>query len=129
MVQTRYKRPYSLVFYLALLFGLFTAYLVLVFTVGLLWWTWLIFAAMLVVGALGTIFDPAGIQHTRHLEDGTEVRVKRPLIGLKNCETRYGITGDYEVSSDGFRYESAIWVLHFHPLSLVATGEPVVWRG
>lgn len=128
MAQTRYRRPYNVWLYLCVLCTLCTAFLVLVFSVGQVWYSWLVFFAMLLVGILATIFDPEALQHTGYLEDGTPVQIKRPIIGLKKYETHFGVTGDYEVSSDGFRYEKAIWVLHLHPFSLVASGETVVWR-
>jgi hypothetical protein len=44
----------------------------------------------------------------KELEDGTIVRVKRPLIGLKSHEIEVDVTGGYEVRSDGYRYEEAL---------------------
>lgn len=127
MVQTRYRRPYNKWLYLAILFALLTTYLVLLSTVGQAWYTILVFFAMLALNLCAMLFDPETLLHTGYLEDGTEVQIKRPIIGLKKYETQYGLTGDYEVSNDGFRYEKAIWILHLHPFSLVASGETFTW--
>ena len=50
---------------------------------------------------LGILVDPEIVYQTsRVLEDGSEVRVRRPLIGFRSCETLVGLTGGYEVHID-----------------------------
>lgn len=47
-------------------------------------------------------------QFTRKNPDGTEVRVRRPIVGFRRCEALVGMTGGYEVRVDGWRYEPAL---------------------
>lgn len=45
----------------------------------------------------------------RDPEDGTKkIKVVRPVIGFRSCETQIGFTGGYEVRYDGWRYERAL---------------------
>lgn len=54
------------------------------------------------------VLDPeTTITSRKVLPDGTAVKVRRPIIGFKRCESPLGLTGGYEVRIDGFRYEPA----------------------
>ncbi|KAH8658393.1 hypothetical protein BX600DRAFT_469065 [Xylariales sp. PMI_506] len=55
-----------------------------------------------------SILDPeTTIETRRTMSDGTVVHVRRPIIGFKRCERVVGVTGNYEVRVDGYRYERA----------------------
>ena len=71
--------------------------------------TWIVLGVAFIISILGVLFDPdTCIQYTEQLADGTEVKVKQPLIGFKKYETLVGVTGDYEVGVDGWRRERAL---------------------
>lgn len=71
--------------------------------------TWVVLAVDFFVLIVGTLLDPeVTIESERRLDDGTLVRVRRPIVGFRRCETRVGLTGGYEVRMDGWRYEEAI---------------------
>ena len=112
MAQTRYRRPFNIWLFFAIALGLLAIFFALYFTIGSNVATWLFLTLFLVVAIAGGLLDP-GTSHayTERLEDGTEIKVKRPLIGLKRFETKFGLTGDYEVSADGWRYEMAYVVI------------------
>lgn len=61
---------------------------------------------------LNFFFDPemCYIWYTRRdPENGTvKIKVIRPLIGFRRCETQIGLTGSYEVRDDGWSYECAL---------------------
>lgn len=110
MAQTRYKRPYSLRLFFAIYVPLAVAFIVLILTLGTQHPASIsVLALVVVLGTLAHIFDPDTAYHTKTtLDDGTVVRVKRPYIGFKHLETKVGVTGDYEVRFDGWRYEEAL---------------------
>ncbi|KAB8234307.1 uncharacterized protein BDW43DRAFT_273802 [Aspergillus alliaceus] len=65
--------------------------------------------AYVVAQVLVFILNPENYyEFTRKSPDGSEVRVRRPLVGFKRCETLVGLTGGYEVRMDGWRYEPAL---------------------
>lgn len=110
MAQTRYKRPYSVRLFFAIYTPLCVAYIVLGVKLGVGHPASITVVALLfVLGFAASIFDPdfAYETHTT-LDDGTVVRVRRPYIGFKHLETKVGVTGDYEVRFDGWRYEEAL---------------------
>ena len=43
------------------------------------------------------------------VDDGTLVKVRRPIIGFRSCEQVVGLTGGHEVSYDGWRYNVLCW--------------------
>lgn len=111
MAQTRYKRPYSLHLFFAIYFPLVVVLVVLIVTLGTQHPASVsVLALVVVLGTLAHIFDPdTAYHHTKTtLDDGTVVRVKRPYIGFKHLETKVGVTGNYEVRFDGWRYEEAL---------------------
>lgn len=61
---------------------------------------------------VNSILDPevCCIWYTRRdPEDETrKIKVVRPVIGFRSCETQIGFTGGYEVRYDGWRYERAL---------------------
>ncbi|KAH8427368.1 uncharacterized protein LDX57_005081 [Aspergillus melleus] len=68
-----------------------------------------LFAISSLAHCMNLLLDPeTTYKTTRVLEDGTTVRVKRPLVGFKANETEVGVTGGYEVRVDGWRYEHAL---------------------
>ncbi|KAK1140075.1 hypothetical protein N8T08_010907 [Aspergillus melleus] len=68
-----------------------------------------LFAISSLAHCMNLLLDPeTTYKTTRVLEDGTTVRVKRPLVGFKMNETEVGVTGGYEVRVDGWRYEHAL---------------------
>lgn len=110
MVQTRYKRPFSLPLHFGILAALFVVFVVLLVKLGGRHpATITIMCLILAIAILGRIFDPDTAYLTETtLDDGTVVPVKRPLIGFKHLEVKLGVTGDYEVRSDGWRHEPAL---------------------
>jgi hypothetical protein len=110
MVQTRYRRPFSLPLHFAILAVLFVVFVVLLVKLGGRHpATITIMSLILAIAILGRIFDPDTAYLTETtLDDGTVVPVKRPLIGFKHLEVKLGVTGDYEVRSDGWRHEPAL---------------------
>jgi hypothetical protein len=71
------------------------------------------YAAFAIVAAcafLTIVLDPETTYQTRRvLDDGREVRVRRPLVGFRSLEETMGANGGYEVRVvDGFRYEEAL---------------------
>ena len=107
MAQTRYKRPYSLRLFFAIYILLCVAFIVFIVKLrGHHPATISVLSLVVVLGALASIFDPDTAYHTKAtLDYGSVIRVKRPFIGFKHLETKVGVTGDYEVRFDGWRYE------------------------
>lgn len=71
--------------------------------------TYIIVIITVVVYCVIVLLYPGTCYKTsRVLEDGREVRVRRPLIGFKSQERLVGLTGGHEVRIDRWRYEEAL---------------------
>jgi len=69
---------------------------------------WIVIFVQFLVQSLLTILDPGTtIESLKKMDDGSVVKVRRPIIGFRKCERIVGSTGGYEVRIDGFRYEEA----------------------
>ncbi|TRX87991.1 hypothetical protein FHL15_011132 [Xylaria flabelliformis] len=109
MPQTVYRRPWPQWLVLVINLPLTIASLILIFTEGAISRAAVIVtSADVLVLLVFTILDPETTITSRGvLPDGTVVKVRRPIIGFKRCESPLGLTGGYEVRIDGFRYEPA----------------------
>ena len=110
MPQTYYARPYPVKWLLITITILSIIYLLLCTTQGPAHPTsYITIITIVSITFLAILVDPETVYQTsRILEDGSEVRVRRPLIGFKSRETLVGLTGGYEVRVDGWRYEEAL---------------------
>ena len=111
MAQTSYKRPFSRRYYWGLIVVLFAIFVVLLVKLGGPHPATLTFACLvLVVTIIGRIFDPELSYYVTQttLDDGTVVPTRRPLVGFRRLETRFGMTGDYETRGDGWRDDVAL---------------------
>lgn len=109
MAQTRYNRPWPL-WVPVVIFLPFTCALV---GIAIVYGVqrphvWIAIAVETLALLLMTALDPeTTIESKGMLDDGTPVRVRRPLVGFKRLERKVGVTGGYEVRFDGYRYEEA----------------------
>ncbi|KAI0143798.1 hypothetical protein GGR57DRAFT_340102 [Xylariaceae sp. FL1272] len=109
MPQTIYTRPWPEWLPLAIMLPLLILWIVLAATqgIGSLPATGVTFALSLSLSSF-TLLDPETTTYTQKtLDDGTQVTVRRPLVGFKKYESLVGLTGGYEVRYDGYRYERA----------------------
>ncbi|KAI0190574.1 hypothetical protein F4808DRAFT_401837 [Astrocystis sublimbata] len=109
MAQTVYRRPWSQWIDITVVGSLTIAWFYLLLANGLLSPPTVITGAIdIVLLAVFSVFDPeTTIMSQGTLADGTVVKVRRPLVGLRRCESQVGLTGGYEVRVDGYRYEPA----------------------
>lgn len=110
MPQTYYTRPYSLKWLFITVAILVVLFLVLFFVLGSSHPASYVFLALAItISLVATVLDlETAYATTTTLDDGRVVRVKRPLVGLRRCECKVGLTGGYEVRVDGWRYEEAL---------------------
>lgn len=109
MAQTMYTRPYPSWLMALVCLPCTALAIVLAIVKGL--GSYAFFTALLInlfFLAIFAVLDPdCVIMSQRRMSDGSIVAVRRPLIGFKRCERRVGVTGGYEVRTDGYRYEQA----------------------
>ncbi|KAJ9194191.1 hypothetical protein DTO164E3_7451 [Paecilomyces variotii] len=99
MPQTYYRRLIPLRLFFAVVFILTVLYIIAFFV----WdrskpYAWIILGIDIFICLVGCLLDPqTAITSVGTLDDGTRVRIRRPLIGFRHLESRVGLTGGTEV--------------------------------